>query len=304
MANKATQPRVYISQRGGRKKLHKNKYVYLKNGDDFDIEIVNPTKETVMAKIELNGNLISNSGLVVKPGERFVLQRFIDDNKKFVFNTYEIDGSDSELVEAISNNGMLKVFFYKEQQINQYCNPCVWINPYVYPFNQQPYDYPNHTGSPYWYNNPTITCSNTQNNDLNFNTFYSSTETYGGGATGSTFTTSNFCSNTGHTLKDLGFDQIFTDKLEDNVNELNSLSDEVSLETGRVEKGGSTNQSFEYVNMDFESTISYTTEIQILPDSRKPINKTELNKTFCHKCGRKAKNKENFCSNCGTELHK
>lgn len=56
------------------------------------------------------------SGLVIKPGQRVYLDCFIDDKKKFIFNTYEIENT-SESIEATSKNGLLEVFFYKEDVV-------------------------------------------------------------------------------------------------------------------------------------------------------------------------------------------
>jgi hypothetical protein len=58
------------------------------------------------------GNSISTSGLVLNPGQRYYLDCFIDDNKKFIFNTYDVDDS-NETANATEKNGLLEVFFYK-----------------------------------------------------------------------------------------------------------------------------------------------------------------------------------------------
>ena len=320
MAYKAKQPCVYISQRGGRKKIYKDKFVYLRDQDEFDIELSNPTKDTVLASIELNGKSISNSGLVLRPGENFILRRFIDDNGKFVFNTYDIDGSDSDMVEATAENGKLKVLFYKEKTVKQqFCNPITWYpaQPYYYYPNQYPYYSPTICGCS---EGTSCNCNSahtlTLNND---NCTFGSTITNTGGAasgisgnsvnvnycaTGNSFgageasftTTSNFTSSTGYSLGDLGLGE-----LKDEQEEFVGASLDF-METGRVEKGSVTDQSFEYVDMDFETYHSYTSELTIMPESRKPIEKADLNKVFCHKCGRKAKQADSFCSDCGTEL--
>lgn len=301
MAYKARQPRVYISQRGGRKKIYQDKYIYLQNGDEFDIEIENPTKKTVLAKIEIDGKSISNAGLVIQPGERFLLERYIDENRKFKFNTYNIDGSDSEMVDAISENGKVKITFYNEKEIQQLCNPCVWVYPYVYPWNG--------TANPYWYGGCTTTINCDGNNSVtNINNVNSDSTLKGGGTTTTNAFYSasadiggsqmNFTSNTGMSLGDLGLDGIFQQEaLEDS-------NDNDSLETGRVGKGQSTSQDFEYVDMDFETLSSHTVELQILPESRKPVSKKTQAKVYCHKCGSKAKKGDSFCAKCGTELYK
>ena len=49
-----------------------------------------------------------------------------------------------------------------------------------------------------------------------------------------------------------------------------------SLETGRVEKGTSSNQKFVEIDMDFETNYLASTIIQILPSSRKPVETKEI----------------------------
>ena len=95
----------------GRKSIKKGK-VFLNDGDEFEIELFNPLTECVLADIKLNGQSISKTGLVIKPGQRFYLDCFVDDKKKFIFNTYEIE-TNLETIQATKNNGLLEVFFYK-----------------------------------------------------------------------------------------------------------------------------------------------------------------------------------------------
>jgi hypothetical protein len=127
----------------GRKSI-KNGKVYLKDGQEFEIELYNPLKESVLAKINLNGKQISNNGLVLRPGERVYLDCFLDDKKKFIFKTYEVDNS-NESMNAISNNGLLEVFFYKESVIisnDNWYNLNDWYNKFnnSKKYNQYPYD--------------------------------------------------------------------------------------------------------------------------------------------------------------------
>ena len=69
----------------GRRNVKEGKFVYLQNGQEFEIELYNPTSEVVMAKIEMNGKSISSSGIVLRPGERVFLERFLDNSNKFKF---------------------------------------------------------------------------------------------------------------------------------------------------------------------------------------------------------------------------
>ena len=86
---------------------------YLEKGQEFQIELFNPTTDVVLAKIILNGTALSQGGLVLNPGQRVFLDRYFDVAKKFLFDTYEVSKS-SEVMEAIKNNGDVKIEFYKE----------------------------------------------------------------------------------------------------------------------------------------------------------------------------------------------
>ena len=229
----------------GRKSI-KNGKVFLNDGDEFEIELFNPLTVSVLADIKLNGQSISKTGLVVKPGQRVYLDCFIDDRKKFKFSTYEIDGG-LESLDATQNNGVLEVFFYKEDVIT--------LNNWQRRFDriivEKHYPY-----NPYPYNPYTIYGSS--------GTFGGSTFTTNGSNVLGTITTSNAhyssnninCSYTSHV--DLP-----------NLNIAGSLSTN-SIETGRVEKGEKSKQKFTEVDMEFEKHYIASTIIQILPESRKP----------------------------------
>ena len=85
-----TVPTSFITK--GKQRLKQNiDTVYLKNGDEFEIELFNPTQNKVLAKIEVNGNSIGN-GIILRPGERIYLERHLGESKKFLFETYTVEG--------------------------------------------------------------------------------------------------------------------------------------------------------------------------------------------------------------------
>lgn len=216
---KQTTPCAWVvnSSDRGRKSIKKGK-VYLSDKSEFEIELFNPLKDCVLADIKLNGKSISKTGLILKPGQRFYLDCFIDDKKKFVFNTYDVDNTD-EVKSAIEKNGLLEVFFYKETIVN-FNN---WNNNINgYPWGNYYYGGGNYYGSIYATSTSTVTSYNSSN-----------------------------LSNSENTL---------------------------SIETGRIEKGDASNQKFKSVNMNFDSYYISSTIIQLLPDSRKPIEASDLKK--------------------------
>lgn len=111
-----THPTAHVSINRNRVKQYNGSptKVYLKDNQEFEIELFNPKTMPVMAKIKLNGEYISTKGIYLKPGQRIFLNRFIDSAQKFKFSTYQIDAADSTAVNAIVKNGDLTVEFYDE----------------------------------------------------------------------------------------------------------------------------------------------------------------------------------------------
>jgi hypothetical protein len=235
----------------GRKSI-KNGKCFLENNETFEIELFNPLTVSVLADIKLNGQSISKTGLVVKPGQRVYLDCFIDDKKKFIFSTYEIDGG-LESLNATQNNGLLEVFFYKEDVITldnwqrRFDRIIVekWY-PYYPTYRSYPWD----------------------------KIYYGSFGTGGYGTTltngviGGTTTTNNVdLSNISSNISSSYTSDSNVSYGGTTVNNLFSLN---NIETGRVEKGEVSKQKFTEVEMDFEKNYISSTIIQILPESRKP----------------------------------
>jgi hypothetical protein len=251
--------------------------VYLKNGSEFELELFNPSQSTVLAKIRIDGNYISGGGIVLKPGQRIYLERFLDDAKKFKFETYEVDSTSNEVLNAISNNGNVDVEFYEE---------------YIKPTYQQPFlvNYP--------LVNPLVNYPSTNPNPYYVNTF----TTTGLGDTVSTYTSSVGFNSSNSGDSTLSFTNGFSNKVDLQKPRSRSLTKKSkSIETGRVEKGGNSNQSFRTVNKDFNSYTISTSNWKILPESVKPYESNDL-KVHCTECGSKRKkDSHKFCPNCGTK---
>jgi hypothetical protein len=261
----------------GRKSIKKGNLVYLQDNTEFKIELFNPLKENVLADIKINSNSISRRGLVLRPGQRFYLDCYLDDRKKFVFKTYSVDNTE-ESKEAIQNNGIVEVFFYKEDvaQFNNWNNNwninSLTINPYN--LNNIWYGGTTYTGG---YPNSTLT-----NGDYGI---------FGGANYDSSITncSDTFMSNSstqinntiGGSLKDSSDTKnLFQKKLKKSVdtlglgNSTRSLSD--TIETGRIEKGQVSEQKFEEIDLNFQSWTISRIKYQLLPESQKPIETEEL----------------------------
>jgi hypothetical protein len=274
-------PCAYISK--DRKRLKQfGQTVYLNNGDEFQLELFNPSSTTVLAKIKLDGSYISGGGIVLKPGQRVFLERYLDDPRKFKFETYEVDGTSNEVLDAIAGNGDVVIDFFDE-----YKQP-VWNNQITYGGS---FGGPIHTYStnPFTVNGGSPTFTTTSVN-------YSSTNTAGINlnttSVSNTFAGPNIRSKRG-ILKSKG------NSRSEVTMDMLSMD---SIETGRVEKGGSSGQSFKTVDKTFNHYTCATSIWKILPISQKVFEKQDL-KVYCTNCGKKRKkDSDKFCSSCGNKF--
>ena len=123
----------------GKQRLKQNgSSVYLNNGEEFEVEIFNPKSNSVLAKIKINGNYLSGGGIIVRPGQRVFLERYLNEARKFKFEVYEVNSSSKEVQEAIKNNGEVIVEFYDETIYKDRPNITLsnggsyWTNDYLY----------------------------------------------------------------------------------------------------------------------------------------------------------------------------
>ena len=127
-----TSPTANIAVNRNRLKSYGEK-IYLKSGTHFEIELFNPKTTKVLAMISIDGVAISSAGIVIKPGQRVFLERWIDEPKKFLFETYEIEDS-KESKKAVSENGKVKVEFYDQAIPNSFAiTPATWTYTTNYP---------------------------------------------------------------------------------------------------------------------------------------------------------------------------
>lgn len=266
-----------ITVNRGRVKMY-GSTAYLKNGQSFEIELFNPHTISVLAKIKMNGNFISSSGIILKPGQRIFLERYLDDNRKFLFETYDVEKT-PEAKNAIRDNGIVEILFYHEQSHQSWYT----YTPSTFTYISNPITvtptYPSWTGS--------ITCSSSTNamlsnvsHTLTSNACY--TSTVAGSLDTSYMTTNSVCTSASHEAP------------------VQLISE--TLETGRVEMGGKSDQVFSDGYGNFASFASETASIRLLPESQKPAEAKDL-RTYCTECGTKMKKTSwKFCPNCGNKL--
>ena len=258
--------------------------VYLDKDSEFQIKLFNPTTETVAAEVFVNGKSLGEK-IIIRPGQLIWLERYLDEAKKFRFDTYEVDVNVEEVKQAIRNNGDIKVKFYKEKQpYNNYNLNRGLIDLTHYPY----YGNVEINSAPNWNGNDII-CST---NDLtgtsiasniatpdSYSCNYSTTYNIDGAINTDM---SSYSTTSKSKIKRRGISQ--------------------PTETGRVEKGGYSNQRFTTIDLDIESWSFATEEIKLLPKSQKPVYKEDLEKLYCPECGRKVKTKFKYCPFCGKKL--
>lgn len=255
------------------KNSNSERIVYLNDGTEFQIYLKNPYQTHLGIKIYVNNQAIGSNMFVLRPGQSFWLDRFLNDNKKFLFSTYDVENT-PEMKYAINNNGKVKIEFYHEKE----------ETPYISVIETSKKDWPDIVTA-YTYNNDTI---NTYNSSRSFNN-----------------PINTYCCSTGE-IGNLSANAAANPKLT-SMSYSTSVSakntNDSYLETGRVEKGGVSRQEFECCDIQFDYYAFKTENILILPTSRKQIRAEETRRRYCSQCGKKVNPKDKFCSNCGAKLN-
>ena len=233
---------AYVSVNKNRLKIYEDNKYYLSNGTNFEIELVNNDNKKYLVEIYLNEQSIGS--IVIGANSHNYLERYIDNNRKFQFNTFEIDDVD-ETKEAQERNGSIQIYFYPQIILT----------------------HPSFEGRISSTNNLRI------NGNPRLDDLYKIT-------TGSPVI--KYCSTTTDSLKS------------------SCYSTTSSIETGRINEGESSNQTFTYSSNKFEDRSTHSLDYQILPISLKPY---EGIKTYCSECGTKIRHQNwKYCTNCGTKL--
>ena len=254
--------------------VNSQRTVYMNNGSEFQIQIFNPYTYSISASISINGVDMPNQ-LVIKPGQRIWLERYLNEARKFLFETYEVNGESKQVENAIKHNGVIEIKFYKEKKQNN-----IYISSASIPSTTWTY-----------FND----CLNVPT-DVSSNTYSINALTTTLAADNLSIPSAKLCSS--FVINDVS-DSIKS--VSTKSSSTKSIAKSKSIETGRIEKGNYSNQKFQTVYNDFEY-LPFTTEtIHILPQSAKPVYAHELKKIYCTNCGRKLNGKFKFCPYCGTK---
>ena len=288
-------PEAFIASKKSRLPIYKGNTVYLKNSSSFEIELWNPTQKPVGVQIRINGQQMSSSILVLRPGMRYFLDRFLDEAKKLVYDTYMADNSAAGKA-ATASNGLVEVTFHREREAQPYVAP-LKLTDWTYPYNQTipiPAN-PFSTPTVPWYTNIGGTCGTTftsaglYNSPLNEenlnNQFFCSTDSLND----MSFTASSAIGNA-QAYKDMSANSAKTRS----GSVLRSAAPAPTFETGRVEKGSYSDQNFGVYNGEFETWQFHSVSWQIQPESLK----AEAMRNYCG-CGKRLKTTFKFCPSCG-----
>ena len=269
-----------------------NRTVYLKNGTEFQLQLFNPLTFNICADIYINDEKIPNS-LVIKPGQRVWLERYLDRAKKFLYETYEVENGNAAVEAAIKNNGLIKVKFYREDiNKNTYKSQLTTtVSSNIDTFSWRNFD------DSYVYN------TFTSNADLN-----DSITTFTSNTTAKAFSQPTVSTCLYNSCLDMITEPLLSascDCVQDTAATAITTSLNYNIrdtkETGRIQEGSKSNQLLHNCDMEFSNWSFKTEYIQILPESEKPYTVSDLQKQYCPECGRKVNHKHNFCPYCGTK---
>ena len=270
-------------------KIYQGNIVYLKDKQEFQIRLFNPTHEKLGIQINLNGK-INDQVLVLNPGQDYTIDRFLNEQKKMLFETYTIDGENSTAKKAIEFNGLIEINFFKEKEHQiTFTNTSTFVN----------------------YNDTQFGDNITYTNDTSYK-----------------FSKRCFCSEkdfsidstlTGNSLGDLSIDGdiVIDGNLIINGDTSNTNSQKLSkrkrikksdsskskkVETGRVEKGKTSTQNFEQVEVEFDTTPILSLNYKLKPINTKTYEIKEI-RNYCGDCGyRIRKQSWMYCPKCGEDL--
>lgn len=268
--------------------------VYMNNGDEFQIQLFNPEQDTIGAEVSINGNKIPGI-LVIRPGERIWLERYLTEQSKFKFTTYEVNNpdEDSSVARAIANNGIIEIKFYREKQKRSNWNNITW--------NSRSSDFFTKLADYSWDVENNNTYKELTDNNALLNARISACDSDYNNATYLSLNTTCCDTLTNSVLPPTHNTHFSTKRIVPEKTYKSATPISNKIETGRIDKGSYSNQKLEHVNIEFENWHFKKEVIKILPSSRKPYTSSDIKKIYCTNCGRKINTKYKFCPYCGTK---
>lgn len=247
------------------------KVVYLEDGQPFELLITNPTEETVAAQISFQGEK-QQKELVIYPGQRIYLDRFIEENRTLQFFTYDVP-EDNE--KYTNKNGLIEIEFFKKKR------------------NQAPSQYYYYTDSiPTYRQSPRVWCEVSHDMPPKLSD----------GGLGYTDKKSWKEKIRSNVKINLDFDTHVGDTSTESTDTRSystETTDSSTFETGRIGKGSSSSDTrFKNVDMLFESTPFEKHVYKLTPASKSNSGAVR----YCTDCGLKREKNFNFCPKCGVKF--
>lgn len=237
--------------------------VYLKDGTDFEIELINRKSHYVAARICINGDYIG-SDIILNPHNTVYLERHIGTPKKFRFNSF-MTANDDKLNEIVAKNGLIEISFYDE------------IVPVVTTYTTT-------TFPSYYFNNslwnPNGTCA-LPNNMV----FYSSAHDGNDEMLCDSYSPTNKGNNYKGFSGKMSAPEIETGRVEKGDNSNQKF----------------VNVSAKFYTYPFETDIIHILPISRQENDINVISVDDI-RSYCPKCGRRIKKGWKFCAGCGTEF--
>jgi hypothetical protein len=285
-------PSVLITSNRNELKVYQGNVVYLNNGDNFELRFFNPTKFKIGVEISFNGTKKGNGYLVVNPGQDIILDRFLNEQRKMLFETYNIDSNNKSALEAIEENGIISFNFYKEHSLN-------WNNSFNYNSDKDvkiKYKFPKKAKNVNLYGSISTfsTTKSPYTYSSTINRIYSQGSTGPAGPVGTP-------GSQGPSFSDYNTtSSVFYDNITLTNNQF-SISNNI-LETGRIEKGDTSEQNIATVNVQFENTPFHSVTYKILPISTMNMTNKEI-RQYCPECRyRLRKQTWKYCPSCGEKI--
>ena len=301
-------------------KTYQGNEIFLNNGDEFQIRLFNPLTEKIGVQVSINGKT-PNRLLVLNPGEVVDVDRFIDEQRRMIFETYQYDDGSQAARDAVAKNGIIQINFHKEfvpYNPNLYGTTITTANNW----SGSSGDYAtlhNVSGmgakwSPIF--EPQIGDQGNQGNQGVIGNAGTS------GQAGCTSSAAFFHMNADITLNsndatftasspyfnspgiyaiesDLSF---VTDEPEVKMRSTKSKLSKSLRETGRVEKGEKSDQKFKSVDIQFNTYAFHTVVYHLKPMSEKNSDIREI-REYCTQCSYRVRNEKwMFCPKCGNKL--
>jgi len=291
-------PSVAITRNRNELKIYQGNIVYLNDGDNFELRFFNPMSYKIGVEILFNGIKKGDSLLVMNPGQDIILERFLDEQRKMIFETYTVDGNNDAAVKAIQNNGVITFNFYEEGY--KHYNSAINVE---YDFPTKPIQFTHKTTGP---------LSHYGNSGSNGIPGEDGTRSFYFQQSNDTTTTFKSYNSSDSVFFSPDLSQPVSSKIDySSFYEIPSsldidyskyIDNKAKLETGRIESGEKSEQKLKHVNSIFRKESFYSVSYKLMPMSHMNKEISEI-RQYCPNCSYRIRNQKwSFCPKCGYDI--